>query len=255
MNKNTLMKVIGYPATVLHGDPAVFDRYIWLKRNLKRGLFRTLDAGCGSGAFTMYAAKIGNEAVGISFDARNNEVARERVEILKLKNVKFIQGDLRKLDEFSNSIDLFDQIICFETIEHIMDDRKLLKDFFTLLNLGGKLFLTAPYKYYNKHFLGDDKIQLSVYEDGGHVRWGYTHKEISELLKKAGFSIEKNEYVSGIISQFLIRLGRTIGLATDFRLAWALIFPLRIFVIFDKFLTRLFHYPYLSIAIIAKKEK
>lgn len=254
MNKNTLVNIIGYPATILHGDTAVFDRWIWLKKNLKRGPLRTLDAGCGSGAFTLYAAKIGNEAVGISFDERNNNVARERAEILGLKNIKFIQGDLRRLNEMKD-IGVFDQIICFETIEHILNDQKLLKDIFKILNPEGKLILTAPYKYYNKHFLGDDKTSLSVYEDGGHVRWGYTHDEISKLFEGVGFILEKKEYVSGIISQFLIKLDRVIGLATDFRLAWIIIFPLRILIVFDKFLTKVFNYPHLSVAVIAKKEK
>ncbi|MGH7934815.1 MAG: hypothetical protein ACREQN_16860, partial [Candidatus Binataceae bacterium] len=68
MNENALVRLLGWRATVLHGDPMTLDRWRWLKRHLRAGRLRTLDAGCGSGAFTMYAAKIGNEAVGITFD-------------------------------------------------------------------------------------------------------------------------------------------------------------------------------------------
>jgi len=107
MDKNTLVKIIGYQATVLHGDPAVFDRWVWLRRNLMSGSLRTLDAGCGSGAFTMYAAKIGNDAIGISFDERNNRVAEERANLLKIKNIRFITGDLRKLSEIKKNSWLF----------------------------------------------------------------------------------------------------------------------------------------------------
>jgi len=248
---NILVKLIGHPATILHGDTAVFDRWWWLKKYLKSGNLRTLDAGCGSGAFTMYAAKIGNEAIGISFDQRNDRVAAERAKILGISNVSFIQGDLRKLDEMSEVLKKFDQIICFETIEHILDDEKLIKDFSSLLNPSGRLLLTAPYKYY-KHLYGDDKTQLSTYEDGGHVRWGYTHEEMADLLKKFDFEIKVTEYITGYLSQQLINLQRILGEINP-KLAWLIIFPLRIFQFFDPVITKITNYPSLSIGIVAVK--
>ena len=123
---NKLIKIFGQIATVFFGDPAVWNRYLWLKHNLKGDNLRTLDAGCGSGAFALYAAKIGNKVLGISFEERNNVIAGERADILGLKNAKFITGDLNKLGEMRSELGLFDQIICFETIEHIMDDQKLV---------------------------------------------------------------------------------------------------------------------------------
>jgi len=245
---NILVKLIGYPATILHGDPAVFDRWRWLKRHIKGGRLKTLDAGCGSGAFAMYATKNGNETTGISFDDRNNKVATVRAEILNLKNIKFIKADLRKLDEVFKEKEIFDQIICFETIEHILDDKKLIKDFFDLLKPGGKLFLTVPYKHY-KRLLGD---KLSQFEDGGHVRWGYTHEEMTKILSNFGFRIEVKEYITGYMSQKLIYLGRLIG-GINSKLAWILIFPFRIFQFLDPILAKLIKYPFHSIGIIAAK--
>ena len=244
-----LIRVFGFLPTVLFGDSAVFDRWIWLKKNLKIGDIRTLDAGCGSGAFAMYAAKTGSDTTGISFEERNNRIASERAEILNLKNVKFIQGDLRKLEDMKK-IGEFNQIICFETIEHIKDDRKLLKDFYSVLLSGGILLLTAPYKFY-KHLPGDN---ISDVEDGGHMRWGYTHKEMKNLLNEAGFEVLKEEYVSGIITQILICIERKLSRIIPHSLVWIVLFPFRIFVLFDSFLTKLFNYPYLSVAIIAVKK-
>jgi SAM-dependent methyltransferase len=248
---NILVKLIGYPATVLHGDAAVFDRWRWLKKYLLPGNLRTLDAGCGSGAFTMYEAKIGNQAVGISFDERNNKTAAERAKILGISNVSFIQGDLRKLDEMFEALEKFDQIICFETIEHILDDKKLIKDFSSLLKPGGKLLLTTPYKYSNPLY-GDDKDKLSTYEEGGHVRWGYTHGEMGDLLKKFDFEIEATEYITGYISQKLINLQRVISEINP-KLAWLIVFPLRIFQFLDPLFNKIINYPHLSIGIIAAK--
>lgn len=249
--ENTLIKLIGYMATVLHGDPAVFDRWRWLKKNLQPGHLRTLDAGCGSGAFTMYAAKIGNEAIGISFNERNNRIAAERAKILGISNVNFIQGDLRRMNEMPESLGRFDQIICFETIEHILDDEKLIKDFSSLLNPGGKLLLTAPYKYYNPLY-GDDKTNLSTYEDGGHVRWGYTHQEMVDLLKKFDFEIKVTEYITGYLSQQLINLLRILCKINS-RLAWLIIFPFRLLSFLDPLLDKFIKYPHFTIGVVAVK--
>ncbi len=252
--ENMLVKLIGYTATVLHGDTAVFDRWLWLRKNIQSGNLRTLDAGCGSGAFTIYAAKLGNEAVGVSFNEQNNKKGELRAKILNISNVKFMQGDLRKLDEMSKDLGKFDQIICFETIEHILNDKKLIKDFYSLLNSGGKLLLTTPYKYY-KHLYGD-QIEMAVCENGDHVRRGYTFEELRNLLREVGFKMELEEFITGFISQQLINLIRIIGdIGPGFgKIAWVITFPLRILVIFDTPLTKLINYPFFSVAIIANKK-
>ncbi|MDO8557237.1 MAG: class I SAM-dependent methyltransferase [Candidatus Jorgensenbacteria bacterium] len=254
MNENILVKILGYAATILHGDVAVFDRWMWLRRNLKSGLLRTLDAGCGSGSFTMYAAKRGNDAVGISFDERNNKIAEERARLLRIANARFITGDLRKLDEIGKTLGLFDQIICFETIEHILDDEKLVRNFSGLLKPGGTLLLTAPYKYYYKHLLGDDKTPISSYEDGGHVRLGYTHEDLEKIFNKAGIVLVKREYVSGIITALQMALFRFLQRKINFRVVWFLVFPLRVLFLVDPFITWATHCSHLTVAVTGIKK-
>ncbi|MEK7629856.1 MAG: class I SAM-dependent methyltransferase [Patescibacteria group bacterium] len=265
MDKNILVRIFGFSIMLLHGDNAVFDRWMWLRRNLKSGSLRTLDAGCGSGAFAMYAAKHGNEVVGISFDERKNKVATERAKILKIKGTHFITGDLRKLDEMKDALGLFDQIICFETIEHIVEDEKLIKDLSNILKPGGQLLLSAPYKFYLKHFLGDDKFEFSTYdthgnllggEPGGHVRWGYTHEELENIFNKANLGVEKKEYISGIISQSLIVLNRFLRtrMRINDKIVWLILFPFRVLVILDTVISKLLKLPYLSVAVVGRKK-
>lgn len=225
----------------------VFDRWKWLSRHLEPGPLRTLDAGCGSGAFTLYAAKIGNQAVGLSFDERNNEAARERAELLGIENVRFLECDLRKLDAFQN-IGTFDQIICFETIEHIMNDRKLVADLSQRLRPGGRLLLTTPFAHYKTPF----RDPISEIEDGGHVRRGYTHDEIKKLFAEADLEVEKAEYVSGLVSQILTYpIWHLNGIAQ--RLFWMATFPLRIFQPLDEPLTRFLRHPTFSIGVVGVK--
>lgn len=242
---DALVKVLGWKATVLHGDPCVYDRWRWLQRHLRPGPLRTLDAGSGSGALTMYAARLGNEAVGVSFDARNNEVARARAGLLGIRNVEFLEGDLRDLESFSHRLGTFDQVICLETIEHIRDDQKLVADLASLLRPGGRLLLTTPFKHY-RPLLGD---RLSDGDDGGHVRWGYTHDEMRALFERAGLTVVTEEMVSGVVSQQLTNLLRLIGRRYG-RLGWAMTFPLRALRPLDRPLTALLRYPHIDIAVV-----
>src|SRR4051794_18810561 len=63
MPTDALIRLLGWRAAVLQGDPFVVERWAWLRRHLRRGPRRTLDAGCGQGAFTFFAGTIGNRAL------------------------------------------------------------------------------------------------------------------------------------------------------------------------------------------------
>jgi SAM-dependent methyltransferase len=243
-----LVRLLGWRATLLHGDPLVLDRARWARCHLKAGPLRTLDAGCGNGAFTFLAARLGNEALGISFENANNRKAARRAALLGIPNAIFMEADLRELDRLRGKIGPFDQAICFETIEHILDDRKLAADLAALLKPGGRLLLTAPFR--NCPPLRGDRI--SAYEDGGHVRRGYTHDEMRELLGAAGLATVVEDYVSGVVSQRLANLEHVVG-GFDARLGWAATLPLRVFQRADRAITDAARRPYYSIAIVAEK--
>jgi len=246
--RNAPIRLFGWKATIFYGDPLVFDRWIWLRRHLRPGSLRTLDAGCGSGAFTLYAAKIGNEARGLSFDERNNRKATVRADILGIPNATFLQADLRQLDRLKDQLGRFDQIICFETIEHIRDDRKLVRDLSDLLTRSGRLLLTTP-------FSGCPPLRgdtVSEREDGGHVRWGYTHEEIRRLFEAHGLEVTAEEYISGTVSQHIVNLQRAISVVSPL-LGWTATFPLRICQVVDPTVTNILKRPWLSIGVVGLK--
>jgi SAM-dependent methyltransferase len=247
--RNALVRLLGWRATILQGDPTVVDRWRWLKRHLRAGPLRTFDAGCGSGAFTLYAARVGNHGVGLSFDPGQIDRARARAKILGLDDsTEFHVGDLRTLDQHGDSLGRFDQVIAFETIEHIRNDQKLVNDLAALLDPGGAMLLTAPYKHH--HGLWGERV--SDIEDGGHVRWGYTYEEIRALVHQCGLEVLAEESISGLISQKLASLQFALG-RMNARMAWMLTFPLRLLHPLDGFVTRLTGYPPLSIGVVARK--
>jgi len=199
----------------------------------------------------MFAAKAGNESMGISFDERNFRLAETRAQLLGIKNVKFVLGDLRKLDTYSDSLGMFDQIICFETIEHILNDKKLIADLAKMLKPGGRLLLTTPYKHYKPLY----RDGISEREDGGHVRWGYTFNELKELFNASSLEIVVEDYISGFFSQRITSLMRRLVQMIPYAIVWALTMPLRLFQVIDTPFTRFFRYPFLSVGVVGIKRQ
>jgi SAM-dependent methyltransferase len=209
---------------------------------------RTLDAGFGNGAFSMYAARIGNEVIGISFSAEERDAARSRAERLGIEGITFRLLDLRDLTSQGADLGTFDQIICLETIEHLVDDERTVAELASMLRPGGRLLLTAPSADHRMLF-GE---RISEVEDGGHVRWGYTPAGLREILHQAGLTPVHEGHVSGIVSQLVTDLIRRLH-RFDHRLAWVLTVPLRALVIVDRPLTAAFGYPYLCVSAVGMR--
>src|SRR5262249_13188235 len=95
--------------------------------------------------------------------------------------LRFRMLDLRALDSLDGC---FDEIICYETLEHILDDRRVCAEFHRLLASQGELHLCVPNAAHPK-WAGEP---LDVRgEWGGHVRAGYTHATLDALLGPLGF--------------------------------------------------------------------
>jgi cyclopropane fatty-acyl-phospholipid synthase-like methyltransferase len=233
---------------LFHHDFTVFDRYRWV-RSHTRTLGRVLDAGCGSGAFTMFAATRAREAVGLTLSFADAEKARRRAEIVGAKAARFEVCDLRRLKESSAQLGLFEEIWCLEVIEHIIDDVDLVRRLADLLAPGGRLLLTTPNVEYTRMY-GDT---ISAIEDGGHVRWGYSPKRLEDIATLAGLRVQEAGFVSGRLTQVFTNWYRRLSAALGQPIAWALVLPLRPLVIFDSVATRLTSYPYLSVAMVAAK--
>lgn len=256
MDESTLVRLLGFPATLTHGDPLVVDRWLWLRRRLPKTANgeSLIDVGCGSGAFTIGAALRGYHAHGLSWDERNQRVAQQRAEMCKAASATFGVIDVRHLDTRPDLVGKFDVAICFETIEHVIDDRKLIGEIALCLKPGGRLFLTTPYYYYQA-ISPADKGPFSQTEDGWHVRRGYTPAMLTELCECAGLVPEKVSYCSGFFSQKLAWMHRM--LSRSHRLiGWTVVFPLRIIpVLFDRAFTALVRWPHFSICVEAYKPR
>jgi SAM-dependent methyltransferase len=246
-----LLRIFGWRFLLITGDPCVLDRWLWLRGRLRDGGLRTFDAGSGNGAFSIYAARIGNEVVAATFSQREQQSSRHRAEVVGERGVDFRVIDLRELRDRRGELGTFDQIVCLETIEHIRDDERLLKELAAMLNPGGRVLLSTPYDRHRP--LYTEELDPSPVEDGSHVRYGYSHVRLRQLMTSAGLEVSEEDFVSGVVSQKLTDLMRWLGMRIGLFGAWLAVLPLRGLVVFDRPLSRMLDYPYLSVALCAVK--
>ena len=253
--KSALVRVLGYPATLIHGDTLVLDRWLWLKKYLPpvpRGSKSLIDVGCGTGAFTIGAARRGYCSLGLSWDERNQRAACERAAMCRADLASFEVQDVRKLGEREDLKGKFDVAICLECIEHILDDEKLMQDMAACLKPGGTLLLTTPNICFRP--MTSDDGQVSLVEDGGHVRRGYSPEDLQRLSKASGLEVERVEYCSGVLSQKLTGISRVTQRYVPHLVAWALLLPFRWMPpAFDRLATGVTKWPGYSITLLATK--
>lgn len=246
-----MLRLGGWRLLLFHSDTLVLDRWLWVRRGLRHGALRTFDAGCGNGVFSMYAARCGNRVLAASFSEQEQSTARARAATLGIGGIDFRLIDLRDLEARSAELGEFDQIVCLETIEHLLDDAKLMRALAGMLTPGGQLLLTTPYDRHRP--LYGETSEPSELEDGSHVRFGYSPERLAQLARDAGLDVAEESFVSGAISQavtnLLWRLTDRLGLLA----AWILVLPLRPLVLLDGPLTRILRRPHLCVALRAVK--
>lgn len=177
-----LVRRLTYPGLDLHTRDRASLRRFW-----KTGSRDVLDAGSGNGYFSWLAYQSGARVVAMNFEAAQVEKARDflvgyrRADPARLR---FEQGNLYDLPGETR---MFDEIVCFEVLEHLRRDTEVLREFHRILRPGGVLHLCCPNKLHPRH----QEEVLDLEESGGHVRAGYTEKEYREMLEPMGFRVER----------------------------------------------------------------
>lgn len=160
------------------------------------GAIKTLDAGCGNGAFSLLCYKLGNSVIGIDIDAGNIKRCLEYRDYkgIPSSKVNFAVFNIYNLLELNQT---FDQILCFEALEHLLDDKRILEIFAKLLNPGGVIHFGVP----NLNCPFNFRTVISTAENGGHVRKGYTYLALKEMLIGLGLKIVKEGKYGGFFTR------------------------------------------------------
>jgi len=171
-----------YPGLDLHvRDRARLSQY-W-----KPGPRDVLDAGSGNGYFAWLAYQSGARVTAFNFDAGQVEKATQFLNGYRRADPSRLRFEQRNLYDLPREDRQFDEIICYEVLEHLRRDDEVLRQFHRLLKPGGVLHLCCPNRDHPRH----QAEILDTAETGGHVRPGYTEQEYRALLDPIGFKIDR----------------------------------------------------------------
>ena len=144
-----------------------------------------LDAGSGNGYFSWLAYQSGATVVALNFEAGQVEKAGAYFLEHRKADPARLRFEHRNLYDLPKEQRTFDEIICYETLEHIRLDAEVAKQFYRILRPGGALQLCCPYRLHPRH----QAEVLDLSETGGHVRPGYTEDDYRRLLEPIGFKL------------------------------------------------------------------
>ena len=154
---------------------------------------KVLDLGSGSGRDCFIASKLvgqNGEVVGVDMTEEQLKVANKHIDYhtekfgFKHANVRFLKGNIEKLDELDLEEGSFDLIISNCVINLAENKQKVLNDAFRLLKPGGEMFFSDVYS--------DRRIGTDLQKDP--VLWGEClsgalyWNDFLNFSKKAGFA-------------------------------------------------------------------
>jgi len=150
---------------------------------------RVLDAGCGRGEMVRLLRERGFEALGVTNSPADAVAGAIRVHDLAT------DGPPGKG---------FDVALCLDVLEHIEDDRSALQAVVDSLRPGGRLLLTVP----NSEAPPLPGDSISVEQDGGHVRAGYSQDDLAALLADVGLRPIGHRGFGGFVTQKAMAVAR-----------------------------------------------
>lgn len=169
---------------------------------------KVLEVGCGNGYYLSLLNRLDVrlELMGIDKDI---PALKDAAKFIGNRSVKLILGDAAKLPFKSNS---FDKAVMSEVIEHVDNEKAVLREVKRVLKKGGILTLTTcnigypffwdPINWVLQHFFGTH-IKAGFWAGiwNQHDRL-YEKEQVEKLINKVGFKIEESRYLTGYCLPF-----------------------------------------------------
>lgn len=178
----------------------LFEQYI-------KSEMKVMDAGCGSGIFSIYLSLKKCIVVGVDGSEKMIELCKKHSLAKKLA-ISFQQAILpfENIDNFDKQ----DVILCSSVLEYITDYEIVIQQFKELLNLNGMLIISMPNSdsWYRK-------IEKYIFKLTGkppyyqYIQHILTEKDFSKQLKYYGFELQEFTYYPNttLFSRFLKLVG------------------------------------------------
>jgi SAM-dependent methyltransferase len=176
-----LIRDLFYPGLDLHTRNRASLSRFW-----QTGPRDVLDAGSGNGYFSWLAYQTGARVVAINCEEGQVQKASDFLIVHKRADPGRLRFEQRNLYDLNRETRMFDEVICFEVLEHLLHDQDVVTEFYRILRPGGVLHLCCPHRLHPRH-----RVEvLDTQESGGHVRAGYTEEDYRNVLEPIGFQIE-----------------------------------------------------------------
>lgn len=95
------------------------------------------------------------------------------------------------ITELDVSDEMYDLVICYHVLEHVIEDSKAIKELYRVTKTGGHCIIQAPFKegeIYEDLAINTDTLRLKYFGQKDHVRI-YSVSGLCERLKSAGFQV------------------------------------------------------------------
>ncbi len=158
-----------------------------------------LEIGCGGAQCGVAMAKKGAKVIGIDISEEQLKFAK-KLAIKNKVNVKFYQGDIRKLPQIkSNSQDIVFSAFALHYIDNLLI---CFREVNRVLKNNGTFVFSFPHPFYRTIDSNTLKIKESYFKTGKitkifsdptkkFVAYNYTTSELYNLLIKSGFYVEQ----------------------------------------------------------------
>ncbi|MBN8706201.1 MAG: class I SAM-dependent methyltransferase [Bacteroidetes bacterium] len=184
----------------------------WYIRRMIRKIFpklkpkHILDAGMGFGQYS-YFMSINQPKAKIDSVDLNTEHINAFGEFCRRLNLPIAvsEADLTKYVNQNN----YDFILCVDVMEHIEDDRSVLKNFYASMKSGGHLLISTPSDQGGSdhdHDHDSDHGNKGTGFIDEHARDGYSVEDMTEKLVSAGFKPEEIRYTYGTFGKWSWKL-------------------------------------------------
>jgi glycosyltransferase involved in cell wall biosynthesis/SAM-dependent methyltransferase len=181
---------------------------------------RILDVGCGSGWLSEYFARLGYDVTGIDISDELIAMARERVDRIPYDvdhetrlRCRFLTHDI----EAAPLAESFAAVICYDSLHHFEDERKVFRHLAAMLDLGGLLFILEGHKP-SAGSETEDELQ-DVMRRYGTLESPFSGDYLRSLLDEHGLAVV-GDYVSvnGLFEREMLEDDRLPlrSLATDY---------------------------------------
>lgn len=169
----------------------------WMARlDIKPGT-RILEVGSGDGVFCFGTANRFPQAqvTGLELNGVEARVCATLAKQEQLTNLRFEEGILSG-EKWQGQFDL---IYSLDVLEHIQEDVAVMREMYAALAEGGSLLVHVPHRTFQE----TDGRMISVPDaeawkiNPGHVRQGYTPKDLSAKLTSVGFDVKATQMTQG----------------------------------------------------------